>query len=411
MFFLAIRHLTSRKRQTVITLAGVALGVAAFVVFSGIMLGFQDYIINQLVNNDAHVRISKREEVIEERSLDSAFYPSANHIFWISPPSGRRDNAQIENPLLWIERLRRDPRVLAYSPQHQSVVMFSKSATLRTGKVIGSNPAQQIRVSSIQKYVTAGDFLQLGVGGQRLIAGDGLLKKLGARVGDNITVTGASGVATPYKVIGAFHFGIMGLDDSVAFSSIQDAQILDGTPSQISDIAIRLEDVSQAHEFADQYATLSVDYVRSWDQINANILSVFSMQNFIRSFITLSIMVVAAFGIYNILSILVNQKRKDIGILRSVGYDQSDIVHLFLIQGIILGVVGGVIGLGFGALFAHGMSYFRLEGMVDHMIISYKPQIYLSGFFMAVAASTLSSIFPARSASKLRPIDIVRSGE
>jgi len=300
---------------------------------------------------------------------------------------------------------------MAYSPQFQAQAMFHKAGTVQSGRIIGSHPSYQIRVSNIQNYMIHGDFKQLSIGGNRLIAGDGLLRKMGARIGDNILISSGSGVLTPFKVIGAFHFGIMGLDDTVVFTSLEDAQTVNGTPSQISDIAIRLVDVSLAKNFSEQYAALSTDQVRSWDQINANILSVFSMQNIIRNFITIAIMVVAAFGVYNILSILVNQKRKDIGILRSVGYEQKDIIQLFLIQGIIFGITGGLIGLGFGFLLSAGMESLQMKGMVDRMIVSYRPQIYWGGFLMAIAATTLSSIFPAKYASELKPIDIIRSGE
>lgn len=411
MWFLAIRHLTSRRRQTIITLSGVMLGVAAFVTFSNVMLGFQEYIINQLVNNDSHVRVSKREEVIEEHSLDNIYYPDAERVFWIKPPSGRRDFSQIENPLSWFERLKADSRVLAYSPQLQAPVFFIKGPTTRSGRLIGSDPYKQIRVTNISQYMISGDFLQLGRGGHRLIVGDGMLKKMGTQLGESIIINTGKGPDVPFKIIGTFHFGIMGLDDSVAFSALSDAQSANQTPSQISDIAIRLVDVNLAHDFSDDYSVFTKDKVQSWDQANANILSVFAMQNIIRTFITQAIMVVAAFGIYNILNILVNQKRKDIGILRSMGYDAADIRNLFLIQGLILGSSGGFLGLLVGHALSMFMSTLKMGGMIDHMIISYNPQIYIVGIIVAIFAAAISSFLPARAAGKLRPIDIVRSGE
>jgi len=411
MWFLAIRHLTSRQRQTIITISGVALGVSAFVAFSNIMLGFQEYIINQLVNNDSHVRISKREENIEEHSMDKIYYPDAEHVFWIKPPSGNRDATQIENPLAWFERLKRDPRVLAYSSQLQTQVFYTYGGVTRAGKMIGSDPHKQIRISNIRDYMKQGDFLKIGASGNKIVAGDSLLKKMGARVGDSLLISTGKRTGIPFKIIGAFHFGIMGLDDTVTFGALSDVQNVNLTPSQISDIALRLTDVNMASEFATDYSQFSKDKVQSWDQANANILSVFTMQNMIRNFITTSIMIVAAFGIYNILNILVNQKRKDIGILRSMGFDGPDIRNLFLIQGLILGTCGGAIGL----LVGHGISLFmgtlQIGGMIDRMIISYNPQIYIMGFVVATLASAFSSFLPARAAGKLKPIDIVRSGE
>lgn len=411
MWFLALKHLFSRPRQTLVTLGGVSLGVGAFCTFASMMTGFQEYIVDQLINNDSHVRISIRDDVLQEHELDNTYYPKADHVFWLSPPSGLKNTYRIENPLGWQERLDKDPRILAYSPQLQAQAMFTRGPISMAGRIIGSDPFRQIRITNIVQYMTAGDFLQISYGGHKIVLGDGLLKKIGGRVGENIIVSTGTNKGVPFKVVGTFHFGIINLDDSIAFSSLADAQSVNQTPSQISDIALRLTNVSMAGEVASQYAELSVDKVQSWDQANAHILSVFSLQDFIRSFISASIMVVAAFGIYNVLSILVNQKRRDIGILRSVGFDRHDIVRLFLIQGLMLGASGALIGIGIGFIMALYLQTLKIAGMTDHLTISFSPKIYLSGMLVALIASALSSIFPARSAGKLRPIDIVRSGE
>ena len=162
---------------------------------------------------------------------------------------------------------------------------------------------------------------------------------------------------------------------------------------------------------AEQWAAFAKDKVQSWDQANANILSVFMIQNFTKNFVSVAILIVAAFGIYNILNILVNQKRKDIGILRSIGYTRSDIVNLFLIHGLVLGIGGGLLGLVSGYLLCNFIETLEIGGMADRMLVSYDPSIYWGGFSMALLASAISSFLPAWEAGKLEPIDIVRSGE
>lgn len=411
MFFLAIRHLLARKKQTIITLSGVMLGVTAFVTFSGIMTGFQDFIIDQLVNNDSHVRITAREETLEEHSLDQSFFTKEEQIFWLTPPSGKKESARIIYPLGWFQRLKADPRVIGYSPQLVSNALFTRGGNSVSGRITGVDPNLQIHITNIENYMKKGKFVDIGRSGQRVIVGDELMKKLGARIGDSIFISSGKGPTMPFKIVGTFHLGIMGLDNAMGFAPLVDVQTLNNTPSQISDIAIRLTDVEYARDFADSYALYSQEKVQSWDQSNANILSVFSIQNFIKSFVTISIMIVAAFGIYNILNILVNQKRKDIGILRSVGYESSDIVHLFLIQGLILGVSGGVLGLMIGKLMSLYIETLRIGGMTDRMIVNHSPKVYLSGLIMAITSSAISSVLPALSAGKLKPIDIVRSGE
>ena len=259
--------------------------------------------------------------------------------------------------------------------------------------------------------MTQGEFNSLKNAGGKAIVGDGLLKKLGARLGDTIMVTVGLMSPTPVKISGVFKIGITTLDDSFIFAHLRDVQSITQRPSEITDIAIRLTDVELAQDFAKDYSLLTQDKVQSWDQNNANILSVFSLQNFIRSFITIAIMVVASFGIYNIISILVNQKRKDIGILKSMGYNRSDIQELFLIQGLVLGLTGGVVGLTLGFFMSLYLSTLKIGGMMDKMVVNFSPKIYLIGFLMATISAIVSSYLPARAAGKLRPIDIVRSGE
>lgn len=411
MLFLAFRHIIARKRQSILTLLGVALGTATFVAFAAIMTGFQYYIIDQLVNNDSHVRISAKETFLTRENFTPVVYPEETHVFWVTPPSGQQQSSKINYPLSWYSRLEKDPRVLAFAPQLSASVIYTKSGVSRGGALRGVTPSSQARVTNIEKYMVKGSFQSLAGGGNRVIIGEGLLNKLGARLGDNLLVSEGRYPATPFKIMGIFKFGIVNVDDTTAFANIRDVQQAIHRPSEISDIAIRLTNVDYAQAFAAQYSSLAQEKVLSWDQANASILSVFTIQDFIRTFITVAIMVVASFGIYNILNIVVNQKRKDIGILRSMGFDGSDIVQLFLLQGIVLGSLGGVVGLILGFIISRFVGTLEIGNMMGGMVINYSPSIYFSGLLMAVGASVFSSYLPARAAGKLRPIDIVRGGD
>jgi lipoprotein-releasing system permease protein len=410
MFYLALQHLISRPRQSILTLMGVGLGTAAFVTFTAVMTGFQDYIIEQLVNNDAHVKIQAQDEVIGEKEMAFHLYPE-KVIFWQNRVNSQQNQTKINYPLGWFERLKNDPYVQAYSPQLLTQVIFSKGGVSVGGRMTGVIAETQTKVTNIEKYMVTGSFKSISNPGQRIIIGKGLSEKMGVRVGETLNITTGGAVPIPFKVSGIFDVGVKSIDEGMVFAHLNDVQQAASRPSEITDIVIRLHDVDYAHEFTNYYSTFTKDKVLSWDQANAGILSVFSFQNFIRNFITISILIVASFGIYNILNILVNQKRKDIGILRSMGFDRHDISKLFLIQGIILGLIGGACGIFLGYFMGLALSQFQIGGMVNKVMVSQSPQIYVGGFFMALGASTISSFLPARAASLLRPIDIVRSGD
>lgn len=419
MLFLALRHLTSRKKQTILTLLGIVLGTAGYIAISGLMLGFQEFIVDQLVNNDAHVRISSREEYVLEHSLDDVFFSENEVPNWLFPPSGRRDNAFLSHPQGWFDRLDRDPEVFAYSPQLSIQILVSRGRLSLSARLTGSDAARQARVTNIESYMVEGQFKDIGETGNRVVVGDALLQKLGARVGETVwvasaaTATVAGGAAVPVKVVGSFHLGIKALDESMLFGSLTDVQKINRTPSRLSDIAVRLVDVSQAAALASRWSALSEDKVLSWDQANEGILSVFKTQDVVRYSMTAAILVVAAFGIYNILNMAVTQKRHEIAILRSMGFESRDVLSLFFTQGLILGVIGGLIGCGIGyfaCLYLGSIEVSSARGLGgSRMMISYDAAIYWRGLMLAFFSATLASLLPARAAAKMLPIEIIRS--
>jgi lipoprotein-releasing system permease protein len=258
-----------------------------------------------------------------------------------------------------------------------------------------------------------GQFLDLATGGNKIIVGEGILNLLGAQIGDTITLATANSEPLPFRIIGAFRLGIKGLDESMMYTYLTDAQKVNKTPGQISDIALRIHDFSKAKDLAKTWSDFSHDKIQSWDQINEGTLSVFKTQDIVRNAMTVSILIVAGFGIYNILTMAVNQKRREIAILRSMGYEPKDILNLFLFQGLALGSVGSTAGIGLGYIFCRLMELIpvsnqRLLGG-GKMFVSFDPMIYTKGFVLGFCAAVVASLLPARAAGKLEPIEIIRS--
>jgi lipoprotein-releasing system permease protein len=413
MMFLSLRHLLARKKQSILILLGITIGTAAYVAISGMMLGFQTYMLDQLVNNEAHIRISSREDILTAEEMDA--YPNSKHVFWLIPPSGRKDSSKIEYPLGWFNKLDQDSDVAAYSPQVVAQVIFSQAKVTRAGRIIGSQFERQVKVTNIQNYMKQGSFKDMGNSGNRLIIGSKLMEQLGTRLSETILVSTGSESPQPFKIVGSFETGIKSIDEGTAFISLVDAQKLRGTPSEITDIAVKLFDPDLAQTKSIDWKLSTQDKVLAWQESSASILSVFKTQDIVRNSMTIAIIIVAGFGIYNILSILVNQKKRDIAILRSMGFTPKDVVQLFFNQGLILGLIGGMIGLIFGVIICHLMAQIevvpgRMSGPGNKMIISFSYIIYLKAFGIAMLSSVFSSIIPAREAGKLEPMEIIRSG-
>ncbi len=413
MWFLAIRQLLARKRQTSFVIGGILLGTATYIAFSGLQLGFQRYLISKLIDNNPHIHISAREDEILPHSLDEGFFGSNILVNWLKAPSGRRDYAKIGYPQGWFDLLDADPRVSAYSPQ-LSLQALAKRGTISVSvHLVGVDPYRQEKVVTINEYIQNGKLSDIGRTGNRIIIGKGVLTKLGAALKENILLTAASGAPLSFKIINIFESGAKTIDDNLVYLSLADAQKLNRTPSQISDIAVKLVDVTVAADLATSMTYYSQDKVESWDQENSGVLSVFNMQAMIRNLISACILLVAAFGIYNILNMLVSQKRRDIGILRSMGFSAGDISKLFLFQGLIFGILGGSFGVVVGFVICKYVSTIEIGGgnpMGFHrMMVTFDSDIYVKGFALAFFSSVLAGWFPAHSAGKLQPINIVRS--
>ncbi len=412
MYFLAIRHLLSRKKQTLLTLLGIVLGATAYIAISGMMLGFQTFIIDQLVNNDSHIRVKAREEMLTVRSLDKAFFESEVLVDWIKAPSGRKDNAYILAPGKWLDRLVMDERISAVSPQlvAQGIATYGKVSI--GVSLVGSDPERQKAVTNIESAMLQGKFSDIGNSGNRIAVGDELLKKIGATKGETILLTAGKGLPQPFRIAAVFHLGVKSLDETRVFGALRDIQRLNQTPSRISDIAVRLKDVNLASDLASTYNLIGQEKVQSWDQANEGTMSVFTTQDIVRNSMTISILIVAGFGIYNILSLAVTHKRREIAILRSMGFEPKDITRLFLIQGLILGFFGGLLGVALGFAVSFGMSKMQVSGDRslggNHMIVSFDYAIYVKAFVLALASSAFASFLPARAAGRMEPIDIIR---
>jgi len=404
-----------RKKQTLFTLLGVFLGTMAYVSVSGFFKGFQGYMVQQLIDNTAQIHIQARQDYLIDHELDQAFYhQDFMHVFWSPPPSGLLGYLEVQNPQSWFVRLAADQRVEAFSPLMTAPSLFTLAKTSVSANLIGCDPVQQARVTSIAKYMTEGKFADIAGGGNRVILGDELMKRLGASIDQTVLVTVGTLTAVPMKVVGRFFSGNRG-SDLQAYGAINDVQRMNGTPNRVNEIAVRLKDYTQAALIADSWSLIAPEKIESWDQQNVNILSMMKMQTALRFTMIFAILLVAGFGIYNVLNMTVTQKRQDIAILRSMGYDTFDIVSLFFSQGMIVGVVGAFFGLICGYFFCRYLQTISFyppnsSRMGETLHIALSAPIYVQATLFALLAASVASILPSRSAGKLTPIEIIRTG-
>lgn len=412
MFFLSWRQLMARKKQTLLILLGISFGTLLFVSISGVQLGFRSYIAGELLNNTSHILISGAEQTIESENVTQALYPYGNSVLWHVPPAGKRQEVRLQNYQGWANLLDRDPLVYDYSPRLKTNILLLKGKFSASVSVLGMIPERHARISNIETYLKAGSFSALKSGGNNIVIGSGVLKKLGARLNQIISVSSSGHSSRPYKIVGIVHFGNEQIDETVAFAHLNNVQVIAKNPGRVSEIAVALNNIDNAAEVASSWRAFSKDKVQDWQEANKSFMEVIKVQDFTRYFITTAILIVAAFGIYNVLTIMINQKKREIAILRAIGYAPNKILQLILYQGLVLGISGGALGLVLGHLMLLwvGSIDFNIEiGGSNHLRISKDWSIYAIAFLTANISSLIASYIPAWEASRLTPMDIIRS--
>ncbi len=410
MWFLALKHIFSRKSQTLLTFLAIVLGSGGYVVFSGIQLGFQEYMVKRLIERSGHINISTRDDFINAETLKEVFFKGEN-VIWINSPSGRRSYDSLTSPTEWFRKLKNNPDVVGYAPRISKDAIASRGGFSQSINFIGIDPILQTAVTTLAEDITYGDLNSLNNGTSVVFAGERLLQILGARVNDTINISTSDGVLTPMKIIGTYNTGDRRSDERVIYGSLNTVQKATSSPGEITTIIVKINEFSRAAEIATEWSAMSRDRVESWDQLNSDHLSMMSTQDIVRVVTTSAFIVIVAFGIYNILNMVVNHKKRDIAILRSIGFDDKDTSFLFLIQGVLIGLAGGLAGLAIGFAGCLYIETIKIPMGRQHMMISWDIMIYIKGFFLVFGASIIASFFPARAAGKLSPIEIIRGAD
>ncbi|MGE5547934.1 MAG: ABC transporter permease [Solirubrobacterales bacterium] len=405
---IAVQHLVHRRRQTVTSLIGVSLGVAFFIGIASMMQGFQRDFINRVINVAPHVTIKDEFRVPPPQPVDRVFPGATVQLHGLKPKDEVRG---IRGARSIIDTLEELPG-LKVAPTLSGQILLRFGPKDISANVTGIVPEKERRVTKLEEDLIAGSLDDLYTAANGIILGEGIAQKAGIGMGDLVSAVSPSGVVMKMKVVGIFRSGITLMDNYDTYALLKKAQILENRPNVINRIRIRLDDVERAADLARDIERRFGYRTESWQEQSSNVLGIFVIQNAIMYSTVGAILIVACFGIFNVISTVVYEKTRDIGILKSMGFREADIRRIFLYEGLIVGVVGMVIGWGLGYAIVEFMASlrFNMEGFVraQGFILYRTPRHYVISGFMAITASTLAAWLPARRASRLNPVDIVR---
>lgn len=406
----ALRHLLSRKRQSIVSLLGIVLGVGFFLAISSLMQGSEADFIRRLVDNTPHISISDEYRNPHQQPAEIRFLTGALEIRSVKPETetrGIRGYADILAYLGSIHGLRASPALTG-----QALVSFAgKDVGIALNGII---PAELDTVSTLHSYMISGSIDALAANADGIIIGSELARVMSLRMGENLTVAATTGQIHTFKIVGIFHTGRANYDQGQAFVVLKRVQSLLERPNRINSIIVKLDDAYSARDVAARIEARIGYKSMSWQEASEDIMSTLMIRNIIMYSVVSAVLVVAAFGIYNIISTVVMEKQRDIAILKSMGFHARDIEWIFVVQGLVLGLAGCALGLPLGmAMMASFMGLeFKVPGSSDpvHIPMDWSwYQFAIAGAF-ALAAALLAALLPARKAARVHPVDILRGG-
>jgi lipoprotein-releasing system permease protein len=397
----AVRYLLAKRKQafisviSLISIIGVAVGVGAVVIALAVMTGLQQELRDRILGSNPHVYVSR---------------------------VGGIDDYRTE-----VTRLRGMPGVVGAAPDVLGQALISAGRGASPVQIKGVDPALEPSVTDVQRTMQSGSLESLANRGDEIpgiVLGKDLAASLGVAVGDSVQVLTLEGVLTPMgsrplsrkrQVVGIFRLGLYEFDSTYAFVLLQDAMRLFDKP-QVDFIQLRVADVYKAPQVAanvrdklgEQYST------EDWTVMNKPLFSALTLEKIAVSLAVGLIVIVAALNIVATLILLVMEKHRDVAILKTMGASARSVTAIFMVQGLIIGLVGTSVGaaLGYGLSFI--FNHFRLiQVPIDVYQVSYLPFTVLASDFgivvgAAVVICFLATIHPSRQAARLDPAQALR---
>ena len=405
---IALRHLLARKRQTAVSLAGIVLGAAFFLGISAMMQGSETDFIHRLIDNSPHITIEDEYRNPHLQPVTQLYPGAVIQMHRVKPETETRG---IRNYLQALDYVRGIPGVTA-SAMLQGTGLLSFAGKDESLSLNGMIPADINSVSTIGNYMIDGSVADLAAHPDGIIIGKELARILSLERGEAITISAATGQTHSFKIVGIFYTGRAAFDKGQVFLSLKRVQALLNRPNRANEIIVKLADPYAAQDIATRIENELQYKSVSWQEASEDIMSTLALRNIIMYSVVSAVLLVAAFGIYNVISTVVIEKRRDIAILKSMGFHARNIQTIFLTEGVILGALGCAFGLPLGAviMMSLGRLSFHFPGttQLTQMPIDWSWQQFAIAGGFAFLAAIGAAWLPARKAAMVQPVEILR---
>ena len=392
---IAMRYLTASKAQTGLLIAGVAVGVFVFIFMSALIGGLAVFLVQRTVGDIAHVTIEAPGR--EAGSL----LPDSAGVLIVEQRSTQRQLLRTADAFMPI--IATLPGVTATSQQIIGNGFLVRGQASAPVGVTGVEAGKVSAIANIEKRLIAGS---TDLTNSTVIIGSKLADNLGVGLGQVVRMQSDRGVERPLVVGGIFQLGLDALDNRTAFVSLSTARTLFELPQGISRIEIKLEDLNQAEAYATRIAAATGLKATPWTEGNAQLLDGLRAQassgNLIKAFALITIVI----GVASALLLSTYRRRPEIGIMRAMGASRAFVVFVFVTQGALIGILGGLIGAGLGYA---ALSPFPVPELAPPggLPVDIRQGAYGLAIVLTAVGAILASILPARAAARVDPVSVI----
>lgn len=383
-FFIAKKHILERKRQSIIAILGVAIGVTVLTVSIGISNGLNKNMVDSILSISSHIVATKNGEAIDNYRELQTQIESIKGVKGVVPQRSTQG-------------------ILKYKGVFGSYISGVK--------INGLDFDDAKTVMKLDEKIVAGT-MDVKKPTEFLI-GKELFDQLGAKLGDKITVVSADNREMYLTITGVFQSGYYEYDTTMIIVPLRAVQILSYTGDTVTSLEVFLDDVYSANKLSGQIQMKTNMSTRTWGDLNKNLLAALSLEKTVMILLFSLIVIIAGFVVWAILNMLVKEKTRDIGIMRSMGFSSKNIMKIFMLEGLFLGSLGIVVGLSVSG----GLLWYIKDNTISQITNIYylnkiPVEITSKEIFIIVGANLiiifLSSVFPAYKASKLQVVEALK---
>lgn len=396
-------YIFSNKKLTAVAVLGVLLGMSVYIFMNCLLVGFDRTSNASVFRNTSHIRVYKDDEISRVLPENKA----GNFI--IINPKVVPDNNTIINPKLILATILKQKEVTVAAPQVNASVFYNNGKSQISGIAAGINPDEANLMYDIKSFMVEGKYDLLKSNPNGIIIGSGIAEKMNVEVGDNINLTSSRGVNRTFKLIGIFKTNNSAVDKTKSYINLASSQqLLKEGNSYITDINVNVTDPETAGDMAKKLTQITGYKAEGWKEANQTLMAANKMRKLIISFVSLTILLVAGFGIYNILNMTVSQKINDIAILKAIGFKGKDVIRIFVMQAISIGIMGVIGGIILATVLITILKRVYLGGDIGYFPIDYEPAKYIQGIVIGLGITFFAGYIPAKKAAGIDPVEIFR---